>query len=93
MPRRTDLEPILHSFQDKELLRIGVRDILGKDTIQETTTALSDVAETILAQVARRRRRRLRKRYGSAVAGRGAACRAAVPVRHPGAGQARARGR
>ena len=23
-----DLEPILHSFQDKELLRIGVRDIL-----------------------------------------------------------------
>jgi len=29
-----DPEPILHSFQDKELLRIGVRDILGKDTIQ-----------------------------------------------------------
>ena len=43
-----DLEPILHSFQDKELLRIGVRDILGKDTIQETTAALSDLAETIL---------------------------------------------
>ena len=29
-----DLEPILHSFQDKELLRIGVRDMLGKDTIR-----------------------------------------------------------
>ena len=29
-----DPDPILHSFQDKELLRIGVRDILGKDTIQ-----------------------------------------------------------
>ena len=28
-----DPEPILHSFQDKELLRIGVRDILGKDTL------------------------------------------------------------
>ena len=27
-----DPDPILHSFQDKELLRIGVRDILGKDT-------------------------------------------------------------
>ena len=26
-----DPDPILHSFQDKELLRIGVRDILGKD--------------------------------------------------------------
>ena len=29
-----DPDPILHSFQDKELLRIGVRDILGKDTIR-----------------------------------------------------------
>jgi glutamate-ammonia-ligase adenylyltransferase len=47
-----DPDPILHSFQDKELLRIGVRDILGKDTIQETTAALSDLAETILVQLA-----------------------------------------
>ena len=35
----SDLEPILHSFQDKELLRIGVRDILGKDCIRGTTAA------------------------------------------------------
>jgi hypothetical protein len=28
-----DPDPILHSFKDKELLRIGVRDILGKDDI------------------------------------------------------------
>ena len=47
-----DLDPILHSFQSKELLRIGVRDILGKDTILQTTAALSDLAETILVQVA-----------------------------------------
>jgi glutamate-ammonia-ligase adenylyltransferase len=47
-----DLEPILHSFQDKELLRIGVRDILGKDSTIETTQALSDLAETILQQIA-----------------------------------------
>ncbi len=47
-----DPEPILHSFQDNELLRIGVRDILGKDSIIETTRALSDVAETILVQIA-----------------------------------------
>ena len=40
-----DLDPILHSFQDKELLRIGVRDILGKDTIRATLAALSDLAE------------------------------------------------
>jgi glutamate-ammonia-ligase adenylyltransferase len=49
----TDPEPILHSFQDTHLLRIGVRDILGKQTIQETTAGLSDLAETILIQVAR----------------------------------------
>lgn len=47
-----DLDPILHSFQDKELLRIGVRDILGKDTVMETTRGLSDLAHAILYQIA-----------------------------------------
>ncbi len=47
-----DPEPILHSFKDKELLRIGVRDILGKDSTIQTVGALSDLAETILAQIA-----------------------------------------
>jgi glutamate-ammonia-ligase adenylyltransferase len=47
-----DPDLILHSFQDKEILRIGVRDILGKDDIQATTAALSDLAETILGQLA-----------------------------------------
>src|SRR5256712_2521106 len=28
----SDPDPILHSFQDKELLRIAVRELLGKDT-------------------------------------------------------------
>lgn len=44
----SDLEPILHSFQDKELLRIGVRDLLGKADVRETATALSDLAESVL---------------------------------------------
>jgi glutamate-ammonia-ligase adenylyltransferase len=47
-----DPDPILHSFQDKELLRIGVRDILGKDSIIASTQALSDLAESILVQIA-----------------------------------------
>lgn len=46
-----DLDPILHSFQDKELLRIGVRDILRKDDIIATTRELSDVAEAILVEL------------------------------------------
>ncbi len=60
----TDLDPILHSFQKKELLRIGVRDILGKDAVQATTAALSDVAETILVQVASLQYAPLAARYG-----------------------------
>lgn len=59
-----DPEPILHSFQDKEVLRIGVRDILGKDNIQETTAALSDLAETILVQIAQLQEPPLAKRFG-----------------------------
>ncbi|MBY0456567.1 MAG: bifunctional [glutamate--ammonia ligase]-adenylyl-L-tyrosine phosphorylase/[glutamate--ammonia-ligase] adenylyltransferase, partial [Gemmataceae bacterium] len=47
----TDLDPILHSFQDKEFLRIGVGDLLGKADVRATTAALSDVADTILGRV------------------------------------------
>ena len=59
-----DPEPILHSFQYKELLRIGVRDILGKDTLEETTKALSDLAETLLVQIAVLQEAPLQKRFG-----------------------------
>jgi glutamate-ammonia-ligase adenylyltransferase len=59
-----DPDPILHSFQDKELLRIGVRDILGKDTVQATTAALSDLAEVILQQIAGLQYPPLEKRFG-----------------------------
>jgi glutamate-ammonia-ligase adenylyltransferase len=46
-----DVEPILHSFQDKEFLRLGVQDLLNKSDIRQTTSSLSDVAETILNAV------------------------------------------
>lgn len=59
-----DPDLILHSFQDKELLRIGVRDILGQDDIQATTAALSDLAETILGQLAELQRVPLVARFG-----------------------------
>ncbi|MFM7149354.1 MAG: DUF294 nucleotidyltransferase-like domain-containing protein, partial [Gemmataceae bacterium] len=73
------LDIILHSFQDKELLRIGVRDILRKDTIQETTTALSDLAETILTQVASWQEESLVRRLGRPVIeGTDRACRYAL---------------
>jgi [glutamine synthetase] adenylyltransferase / [glutamine synthetase]-adenylyl-L-tyrosine phosphorylase len=57
-------DPILHSFQDKELLRIGVRDILGKGNIIETTRELSDLAEAILVQLASMQYSPLMRRLG-----------------------------
>ncbi|HEY2787241.1 MAG TPA: bifunctional [glutamate--ammonia ligase]-adenylyl-L-tyrosine phosphorylase/[glutamate--ammonia-ligase] adenylyltransferase [Fimbriiglobus sp.] len=65
-----DLDPILHSFQDKELLRIGVRDLLGKDTIAATTAALSDLADTLLNAVVDLQEPIVRDRYGSPTPGR-----------------------
>ncbi len=59
-----DPEAILHSFKDKELLRIGVRDILGKESTQVTTAALSDLAETVLGQISRMQGPLLVKRFG-----------------------------
>jgi len=46
-----DQEPILHSFKYSQHLRIGVRDILGKDDIEATHAELSDVAEVCLKRV------------------------------------------
>jgi glutamate-ammonia-ligase adenylyltransferase len=62
----SDLDPILHSFQDKELLRVGVRDLLGKDSIRQTTAALSDLADTLLNAVFDLIEPELLKKYGSA---------------------------
>jgi len=46
-----DVEPILHSFQDKEFLHVGVQDLLGKSDIRRTTTSLSEVAKTLLQAI------------------------------------------
>jgi glutamate-ammonia-ligase adenylyltransferase len=45
-----DIAPILHSFKNSMHLRVGVRNILGKDTIARTHTALSDIAEACMEQ-------------------------------------------
>jgi [glutamine synthetase] adenylyltransferase / [glutamine synthetase]-adenylyl-L-tyrosine phosphorylase len=62
--RAPSVEPILRSFQDKELLRIGVRDILGKDDIRATTAALTDLAEVILNQIVTLQYPPVQKRFG-----------------------------
>lgn len=59
-----DLDPILHSFKDAQHLRVGVRDILGKDDITATHRALSDIAETCLRQIIQAEYARLAEKYG-----------------------------
>jgi glutamate-ammonia-ligase adenylyltransferase len=51
-----DINPILHSFKNAQHLRVGVRDILSRDSVRDTHRALSDVAEVCLRAVADRQR-------------------------------------
>jgi [glutamine synthetase] adenylyltransferase / [glutamine synthetase]-adenylyl-L-tyrosine phosphorylase len=61
----SDPDPILFSFRDKELLRIGVRDLLGKEQIRQTTAALSDLAESVLVAAFDLAERELAPRFGT----------------------------
>ena len=60
-----DLAPILWSFRNKEWVRIGTRDILGREPIREVTRELADVAEAIVTQVARDQWDRRAARFGT----------------------------
>lgn len=66
-----DLDPILHSFKNTQLLRVGVRDILGKEDIQATTGALSDVAQTCLARICAAEHEKLVAKLGEPTIGEG----------------------
>ncbi len=67
-----DIAPMLHAFKNTEHLNVGVRDILGKEDIQATTAALSDVAEVCLQKVVATQYQRLTKKYGEPRIGTGA---------------------
>jgi len=59
-----DLAPILLSFRNKEWVRIGTRDILGREPIRDVTRELADVAEAVVTQAARDQWRRRASRFG-----------------------------
>lgn len=48
-----DLLPILHSFKNTQHMRVGVRDILGRDDVVETHRTLSEVAQACLSTAAK----------------------------------------
>jgi glutamate-ammonia-ligase adenylyltransferase len=64
-----DIEPILHSFKNSQHLRVGVRDILGKEDIQAAHRALSDIAEVCLDEIIRREYIRLVEKHGEPTVG------------------------
>ena len=64
-----DLDPILHSFKYAQHLRVGVRDILGKDDIEATHAELSDIAEVLLKQIIANESQRLMDKLGEPLIG------------------------
>jgi glutamate-ammonia-ligase adenylyltransferase len=59
-----NLDPILHSFKSAQQLRVGVRDILGKEDIHATTGALSDIALACLRRITLQEYRKLSAKLG-----------------------------
>ncbi len=66
-----DLDPILHSFKNSQQLRVGVREILGKEGIKATTRSLSDIAEACLKQITAGEYERLSRKLGTPTIGSG----------------------
>ncbi len=60
-----DPDLILRSFKSTYHLRVGVRDILGRDDITETHRTLTDIAELCLSAVTRFQYQSLIKRYSA----------------------------
>ena len=66
-----DIEPMLQTFKAAQQLRVGVRDILGRQAALETTAALTAIAEVLLRRVIDRELRRLVDRLGEPTIGAG----------------------
>lgn len=62
-----DIEPILHSFKNSQHLRVGVRDILGKEDLQGSHRTLADIAEVTIEQIALREYERLVDKHGEPI--------------------------
>ena len=62
-----DIDPVIQSFNNSQILRVGVRDIVGKERVEETGGALADIADTCLRQWARVEYAELVRRLGEPV--------------------------
>lgn len=59
-----ELDPILNAFKHDQILRVGIRDLLGKEDVVACCQALSDVAQVILEQVYTAELVDLQKKWG-----------------------------
>ena len=59
-----DVDATLHAFKAAQQLRVGVRDILGRQDAETTTAALAGLAEALLRVVVQREERQLVERLG-----------------------------
>src|SRR4029434_6893382 len=64
-----DIDPILHSFKNAQHVRVGVRDVVGKDDIRSTHAALADIAEASMKQIADREYNKLVDKFGTPIIG------------------------
>ncbi|MCA9136496.1 MAG: hypothetical protein KDB00_07050 [Planctomycetales bacterium] len=71
--RATDIDVVLHGFKNSAHLMIGVRDILGKESVQATHQSLSDTAEACLRRVAEYEQEQLAARFGDPIGSDGQA--------------------
>ena len=58
-----DLVPIIHSFKNTQHMRVGIRDILGRDDVRETHKTLSDIAEVCLRTAAQHQYQLMLKKH------------------------------
>ncbi|MCH2177263.1 MAG: bifunctional [glutamate--ammonia ligase]-adenylyl-L-tyrosine phosphorylase/[glutamate--ammonia-ligase] adenylyltransferase [Mariniblastus sp.] len=56
---------IIHSFKKAMHLRVGIRDILGRDPVRETHRALSDIAQVCLGEMTNIAVSRVSRKYTS----------------------------
>ncbi len=64
-----DIGPILQSFKASQQLRVGVRDVLGRLAADETTAALTAIAEAVVRAVMAHEQAALTARFGAPSAG------------------------
>lgn len=62
-----DIELILHSFKNSAHLTIGVRDILGKETLEATHQAIGDTAEACLRRMIEHEQENLAGQFGDPI--------------------------